>query len=66
MHTVDVKLVEAKKAIYDVFAENDSEGKPARCSAKAYVCNAKSETFDLDLRLSKSASDEYCRSVHEK
>jgi hypothetical protein len=66
MHTVDVKLVEAKKAIYDVFAENDSEGKPARCGAKAYVWNAKSETFDLDLRLSKSASDEYCRSVHEK
>jgi hypothetical protein len=66
MHSVDVKLVEAKKAIYDSFADNDAEGKPAQCGVKAYVWNAKTETFDLDLRLSKTASDEYCRSVHEK
>jgi len=63
MHRVDVKLVAAKKGIYNVFVENDSEGKPAQCGAKAYVWNAKSQTFDLNLRLSKTAGAEYCSSL---
>jgi len=66
MHTVDVRLVAEKKAIFDIFADSDPEGKPAQCGVKAYVWNAKSQTFDLDSRLSKNASDEYCRSLREK
>jgi hypothetical protein len=63
INTVDVKLVAEKKAIYDLFAQNDSNGKLAKCGVKAYVWTAKSQTFDLDLRLSKTASTEYCRSL---
>lgn len=66
MHAVDVKLVAEKKAVYDSFADNDAEGKPAQCGVKAYVWNAKTETFDLDLRLSRSASATYCRSLRGK
>jgi hypothetical protein len=66
MHSVDVKLAVTNNAVYDVFAENDPEGKPAQCGAKAYVWNVKSQTFDLDLRLSKSAGDEYCRILRER
>lgn len=63
MHSVNVKLVAEKKAIYDFFADNDAEGKPAECGVKAYVWNARNMTFDLDLRLSKAAGAEYCRSL---
>jgi len=63
MHTVGVKLIAEKKAIYDFFADNDAEGKPAQCGVKAYVWNARNMTFDQDLRLSKTASAEYCRSL---
>jgi hypothetical protein len=63
MHTVGVKLVAEKKGIYSYFADNDSEGKPAQCGVKAYVWNGRSRTFDLDPRLSKTASAEYCRSL---
>ena len=65
-HSVGAKLVPENKAIYSLFVENDSEGKPAQCGVKAYVWNAKSETFDQDLRLSKAESAEYCRSLREQ
>ena len=48
MHSVNVKLVAEKKAIYDFFADNDAEGKPAECGVKAYVWNARNMTFDLN------------------
>jgi hypothetical protein len=63
INTADVKLVAEKKAIYDLFAQNDSTGKLATCGVKAYVWNAKTETFDLDLRLSKTSSSEYCHNL---
>jgi hypothetical protein len=66
MHTVGVRLVAEKKAIYDSFADSDAEGKPDKCGVKAYVWNARSKTFDMNLQLSKSASVEYCRSLREK
>ena len=66
INTVSVKLVAEKKAIFDLFAENDSNGKLAKCGVKAYVWNAKSQTFDKDSRLSKTASTEYCRSLRRR
>jgi hypothetical protein len=66
MHSVDVKLVPERKAIYDSFANNDAEGRPDKCGVKAYVWNTRNKTFDLNLPLSKSASEEYCRSLREK
>jgi hypothetical protein len=66
MHTVGVKLVAEKKAIYDLYAEGDSDGKLAQCGAKAYVWNAKTKTFDLNLRLSKTATGEFCREMRER
>jgi hypothetical protein len=65
MHTVSVRLVAEKEAVYDSFADSDAEGKPYKCGVKAYVWNAGTETFDLNLRLSKSASLDYCRSLRE-
>ena len=66
INTVDVKLVAEEKAIYDLFAQNDSNGKLAKCEVKAYVWNGKSQTFDLDSRLSKTMSAEYCRSLRKR
>jgi hypothetical protein len=63
MHSVDVKLIPARKAIYERFADNDSEGKLARCGVKTYVWNPRTRTFDEDKRLSRVASDDYCRSL---
>jgi hypothetical protein len=63
MHSADVKLEATKRTIYELFANNDSGGKPALCSGKAYVWNARRQTFDLDLQLSKNASTAYCRSL---
>jgi hypothetical protein len=66
MHSVDVKLVPEKKAIYDMYSESHPDGRPAaKCGVKAYVWNSKSRTFDLDTRLSQTASVEYCRSLRE-
>ena len=62
MHSVDIRLVPEKKAIYDMSADSDRNGRPAaKCNVKAYVWNAGSRTFDLDSQLSKSAGQEYCR-----
>jgi hypothetical protein len=67
MHSVDVKLVPEKKAIYDMYSESDSDGRPAaKCGVKAYVWNSKSRTFDLDTRLSRTASEDYCRSLRSE
>lgn len=63
MHSRSVKLAANEKAIYDCFTDNDGQGKTAVCGVKAYVWNAESRTFDLNTRLSKSASAEYCRSA---
>jgi hypothetical protein len=63
MHTVGVKLVAEKKGIYSYFADHDSAGRLATCGVKAYAWNGRSKTFDLDPRLSKTASAEYCRSL---
>jgi len=63
MRSRSLKLAANEKAIYDCFTENDGQGKTSVCGVKAYVWNAKSRTFDLNTRLSKSASAEYCRSV---
>jgi hypothetical protein len=63
LHSTDVKLAAEKKAIYDLFADNDAEGRLARCGVKAYVWNARTRTFDLDLLLSKVTSNEYCSSL---
>lgn len=63
MHSVNVKLVQEKRAIYDEFADNGSDGKLEKCGVKAYVWNVTFGTFDLDRRLSKAASDQYCRLV---
>lgn len=60
MHSRAAKLVADKKAIFDEFTESDDQGKIASCDVKAYVWNAHSRTFDLNLPLSKSASSEYC------
>jgi hypothetical protein len=66
MHSVDVKLVPEKKAIYDMYSESHPDGRPAaKCGVKAYVWNSKSRTFDMDTRLSQTASAEYCRSLRE-
>jgi hypothetical protein len=66
MHSVDVKLVPEKKAIYDMYSESHPDGRPAaKCGVKAYVWNSKSRTFDLDTRLSQTAGVEYCRSLRE-
>jgi hypothetical protein len=66
MHSVDVKLVPEKKAIYDMYSDSHPDGRPAaKCGVKAYVWNSKSRTFDMDTRLSQTASAEYCRSLRE-
>ena len=65
MHSVDVKLVPEKKAIYDVFSDNDGAGHLAKCGAKAYVWNARSKTFDWKAQLTKQATRSYCRSSQE-
>jgi len=65
MHSVSVRLVAEKKAVFDSFADSDAEGKPDKCGVKAFVWNARNKTFDLNLQLSKSASAEYCRSLRE-
>ena len=67
MHSVDVKLVPEKKAIYDMYSDSHPDGRPAaKCGVKAYVWNSKSRTFDLDTRLSPTASEDYCRSLRSE
>ncbi|MBS1802307.1 MAG: hypothetical protein JST28_03020 [Acidobacteria bacterium] len=61
MHSRSVELAASEKAIFDCFTDNDAQGRIAECGVKAYVWNAKSRTFDLDNRRSKSASAEYCQ-----
>jgi hypothetical protein len=64
MNSADVKLAPEKKAIYDMYAGSDPEGRPAaKCGVRAYVWNGGSGTFDLDTKLSKTAGVEYCRSL---
>jgi hypothetical protein len=62
MHTVDAKLVPEKKAIYDMFSDNDGAGHLVKCGVKAYVWNASAKAFDLNAQLSKQASRSYCQS----
>ncbi|WP_109488189.1 hypothetical protein [Occallatibacter savannae] len=66
MHSRFVELGAEQKAIYDRFTENDGAGKVASCGVKAYVWNAQSRTFDLDFRLSRTASADYCRRLRAK
>lgn len=63
MHSVDVKLVPEKNAIYTSFWDNNSQGKLAQCSVKAYVWTAKSETFDFNERLSHITQSAYCSAL---
>jgi hypothetical protein len=65
MHPVDVKLVPEKKAIYDVFSDNDGAEQLAKCSVKAYVWNAGAKAFDWNAQLTKRAARSYCRSSQE-
>ncbi len=63
MHSADVTLVPEKKAVYEVFSDNDGAGHLAKCGAKAYVWNANSKTFDWNAQLTKQATRSYCRSL---
>jgi hypothetical protein len=65
MHTVDVKLVPEKKAIYDMFSDNDGAGHLVKCGVKAYVWNASAKAFDWNAQLTKQATRSYCRSSQE-
>jgi hypothetical protein len=62
MHTVDAKLVPEKKAIYDMFSDNDGAGHLVKCGVKAYVWKASAKAFDLNAQLTKQASRSYCQS----
>lgn len=61
MHSIDVRLCPEKKAVYEEFADNNSEGKLSRCGVKAYVWNPKTRTFDENRRESRIASADFCR-----
>jgi len=63
MHSRDVKLMPEKKAVADYSADNDSEGKPAKCEVKIYVWSGRSKTFDLDVLLSKDISSKHCQEL---
>ena len=63
MHSRVTKLVVEKEAIFDEFTESDNEGKIAACGVKAYVWNPHTRTFDLNISLSRSATDEFCRTI---
>ena len=65
MHSVDVKLVPEKKAIYDIFSDNDGAAHLIKCGVKAYVWNANAKTFDLNAQLSKQATRSYCHSSQD-
>jgi hypothetical protein len=62
MHTVDAKLVPEKKAIYDMFSDNDGAGHLVKCGVKSYVWNASAKAFELNAQLTKQASRTYCQS----
>ena len=61
MHALDAKLVPEKKAIYDMFTDNDGAGHLVKCGLKAYVWNASAKAFDLNPQLTRQASQSYCR-----
>ena len=63
MHTVDVKLVPEKKAIFDIFSDTDGEGKPAKCGVRAFVWSAHARAFIFDAQLTTHASHNYCQSL---
>jgi hypothetical protein len=62
MHTVDAKLVPEKKAIYDMFSDNDGAGHVVKCGVKSYAWNASAKAFELNAQLTKQASRTYCQS----
>jgi hypothetical protein len=71
MHGRTVKLVPKKRAIYDVSWENDGEDRVGTirmqsCTAKAYVWNPKTETFDWNRKLTGQATRSYCRGSKER
>jgi hypothetical protein len=65
MHAVDAKLVPEKKAIYDIFADNDGSGGLARCGVRAYVWNPRLKAFQANAQLSREATQSYCRTERE-
>ena len=59
----DVKLMPEKKAIYDMFSDNDGAGHLVKCGVKAYVWNAKA--FDWNAQFTKQATRSYCRTSQD-
>jgi hypothetical protein len=63
MHTVEVKLMPEKQAIFDIFSDIDEKGKPAKCGVNAYVWSANARVFVLDAQLTSHASHNYCQGL---
>lgn len=56
MHSVGVKLVPEKNAIFDSNCEYSNSEKSFRCRITAYVWNPSAQAFKLDMKLSRQAT----------
>lgn len=68
MHGKDVQLVPDKHAIYNVSWDNDGLDQSGiiglqKCVVDAYVWNTKYQVFDYDAKVTKGATQNYCRDL---
>jgi len=71
MHGKAVKLVPAKRALYDISWDNDgldSGGtvKLQNCTVDAYVWNSERGTFDFDRNLTMQSTRSYCHQLEHE
>ena len=64
MHGADVQLLPEKQAVFAVHWDMSNDGKRmASCAGEAYRWNAGSQRFDLSKELSRSLSQDFCKTL---